>query len=68
MEFGQEFINPWASASNPQKVGYFVRKDHKPSGINRGTFYEFTDKKGKFWRMSEESVLEALSGTVEPCS
>lgn len=62
MQFGDEFSNPWASADNPQKVGYFVRKGRKPSGINKGAFYEFTDKRGKFWRMAERDVLRALSG------
>lgn len=68
LKFGDRFVNPWASAENPQKVGYFVRTGTVPRGrMNAGAFCEFTDKAGTFWRMAKADVELALSGNVRDC-
>lgn len=41
-KFGDLMRNPWASETNPIRDGYFVRKC--------GEYYEFTDRRGKFWQ------------------
>jgi hypothetical protein len=60
LQFGDPFTNPWAADDNPLKHGVFVRKGYSKSKINGGTFYEFTDKNGRFWRMNARDVETAL--------
>lgn len=48
-KFGDLMRNPWASDGNPQRDGYFVRERHQSGAFNPGHYYEFTDKRGKFW-------------------
>lgn len=60
--FGDPFTNPWASDDNPKKHGFYVRTGYRQRGsINNGKYYEFTDKKGRFWQMSGKAVDEALT-------
>lgn len=58
MKFGDEYVNPWASHDNPERVGYFVRSGRNTGKLNHGEWYEFTDKKGRFWKMMKWTVLE----------
>ncbi len=51
-KFGDVVINGWASDDNPQKQGYFVRKIKRTGKLNPGTFWELTDRDGKFWSAS----------------
>ena len=54
--FGRtRFYNPWASDSNPLKIGTFVRK------TNKG--HELTDEHGHFWIASED-VIEVGKKTL----
>jgi hypothetical protein len=61
-QFGDVFINPYASDNNPRKKGYFVKRIIRKKGmINPGLHYEFTDKKGDFWLISEEVLKKEVT-------
>jgi len=51
-KFGDLMRNPWASESNPQRDGYFVRAKRTTGKLNPGLWYEMTDKNGKFWEVN----------------
>lgn len=51
--FGDAVENYTASPSNPHRIGYFVRLvDRRQHRMNRGWFWELTDKRGEFWLTS----------------
>lgn len=56
-KFGDLMRNPWASDTNPHRDAYFVRKD--------GRYYEFTDKKGEFWKTSAKYAIFIDAQPVE---
>jgi hypothetical protein len=50
-KFGDMMRNPWASESNPQRDGYFVRSTRRTGRMNPGLWYQMTDRNGKFWEV-----------------
>lgn len=56
-KFGDSMRNPWASESNPQRDGYFVRSKRVTGRLNPGLWYEMTDGQGKFWEMNGTVAL-----------
>lgn len=74
-QFGDLMRNPWASEDNPTRDGYFVRARVVRGRFNPGTWYEMTDRNGKFWEVSAEyqffidpsaAVPDALPPLPEP--
>lgn len=53
-KFGELMRNPWASEDNPTRDGYFVRARVVKGRFNPGTWYEMTDRNGKFWEVSAD--------------
>ena len=60
--FGQRVVNIWASADNPHRVGFFVRRYKRESKLNRGWWNEVTDGKGDFWSTSDGGLRAAEAG------
>ena len=58
MEFGDRFVNPFASNDNPHKVGYFVRWKYRKGRLNPGKQMELTNKIGDFWELPAKVDLE----------
>ena len=50
-KFGDIIENEWASISNPNRKGYFVRSGVRTGLMNRGKYYQITNAKGKFWEL-----------------
>jgi hypothetical protein len=50
-KFGDMMRNPWASESNPQRDGYFVRSTRRTGRMNPGLWYQMTGRNGKFWEV-----------------
>lgn len=48
-KFGDRIRGNFASESNPQRDGYFVRVVRRTGRLNPGVWYECTDGKGNFW-------------------
>lgn len=55
-KFGDPVINIYASEINPQRNSFFVKKVIRKGVMNRGTWAECTDKKGKFWQVEWEAI------------
>lgn len=53
-KFGELVENGYTSKNNPIRYGYFVRYGYNSAFINKGEYAEFTDKKGKFWKISKD--------------
>ncbi|WP_078577343.1 hypothetical protein [Salipaludibacillus agaradhaerens] len=61
LSFGDILINHWASDTNPQKVGVFIRRKRKTICL--------TDMKGSFWEQYsdalESGMLEKVGNVVD---
>jgi hypothetical protein len=55
-KFGDRVESIAASERNPNKYGFFVRRGYNSAVVNRGSFIEITDGKGKFWRTEPDNV------------
>lgn len=59
-KFGERIESIYASVHNPQRVGLFVKAGHTPHGrMNAGRWWELTDGKGDFWRVTPENCRPA---------
>ena len=56
-KFGELMRGVWASKSNPQRDGMFVRTVRRTGRVNAGTWHELTDGKGKFWQYEAKSTV-----------
>lgn len=65
LKIGDEFINPLAPESSPQRTGYFVRMGQKSKGVNKGKFYLFTDKNGHFWKVAASFVNSTFPASTD---
>lgn len=65
--FGDRILNTAASESNPTRVGTFVRAVYNTGRMNKGTWWECTDEKGKFWLNNPErcEIYPSLEATGE---
>ena len=57
IKFGDKAMNKWASPQNPQRFGTFVEIIKRTGRMNAGTRYRLTDRKGKFWELSEDCLI-----------
>ena len=55
-KFGEWLRGIYASESNPQRDGMYVRTIRRTGRMNPGTFYELTDGNGRFWQYPAQSV------------
>lgn len=55
--FGEMMRGIWASKSNPQRDGKYVRTVVRTGRLNPGKFYELTDGKGRFWRYDASQTV-----------
>ena len=55
-KFGEWLRGIYASESNPQRDGMYVRTIRRTGRMNPGTFYEMTDGNGRFWQYPAQSV------------
>lgn len=56
-QFGDWFRGIYASETNPQRDGMYVRTVRRTGKLNPGTWYEFTDGKGAFWQYEAKSTI-----------
>lgn len=56
-EFGERLRGVYASKDNPIRDGYYVKTVVRTGRLNPGTFYQLTDKKGKFWSYPAAGVI-----------
>ena len=56
-QFGELMRGVWASKTNPQRDGMFVRTVRRTGRVNNGTWHELTDGKGKFWQYEAKSTV-----------
>jgi len=56
-KFGEWFRGIYASEDNPIRDGMYVRTIRRTGRLNRGTFYELTNLKGKFWEFPRDGVV-----------
>ena len=55
--FGERIRGIYASESNPQRDGMYVRTIRRTGRMNPGTWYELTDGKGNFWQYESKSAV-----------
>ena len=63
--FGDVLRGIWASTINPQRDGYYVKTVRNTGRVNRGTFYQLTDGKGRTWEYPVESSVLIARSTVQ---
>ena len=56
-KFGDWMRGIWASVSNPQRDGMYVRTVLRTGRMNPGTFYELTNGNGEFWQYPAGSTV-----------
>ena len=56
-KFGELMRGVWASKTNQQRDGMFVRTVRRTGRVNNGTWHELTDGKGKFWQYEAKSTV-----------
>jgi len=54
--FGDKVINTAAGERNPLKHGFFVKVVRRKGRLNKGTWYECTDGRGRFWQVDPRSI------------
>lgn len=64
-KFGEWMRGVWASASNPQRDGMFVRTVRRSGRLNNGTWHELTDGKGKFWQYEAKNTVFLKTAELE---
>lgn len=55
-KFGAAVLNVYAGDSNPTRLSTFVRIVRITGRVNRGLWYECTDKNGGFWLTAPDSI------------
>lgn len=59
-KFCDWFMGVYASPSNPQRSGMYVRTIRRTGRVmNPGVFYELTDGKGNFWQYPRDAIVRA---------
>lgn len=56
-KFGDLMRGLWASPTNPQRDGFFVKAIRTAGRVNPGLHYELTDGAGKFWAYGAKDVV-----------
>ena len=57
-KFGDPMRGVWASASNPQRDGLYVRTIRRNGRqTNPGTWYQMTDSNGRFWEYQAKDTV-----------
>lgn len=56
-KFGDRMRGIHASESNPIRDGFYIKTVRRTGSMNKGTFYQLTNGKGKFWEYPAESVV-----------
>lgn len=68
LKFGDPVENIAASADNPVKRGFFVRRGYNTGRMNAGAWIEYTDGKGQFAKTPPDNIRttpQAVTGQGE---
>lgn len=54
-KLGAIVTNRLASTGNPTRTGYFIRAGRTTGRMNPGVWWEITDGRGRFWKLSPDA-------------
>ena len=63
-QFGDIVENGWASDGNPTKVMTYVRTIKTNGRVNRGTWWEVTDRRGKFCQIPSPDAKDSRTRII----